>query len=94
MRNVPVIDVGQIAHICAMPIARIPILCCAGSMGAVMERDSDRARERISIERCREILGNEADDLSDADVEQICRHAEVLAHVVVKMFIDQRSARE
>ncbi len=59
-----------------------------------MEYEHDFASERISIARCREILGEEANEVSDADMEQICRHADLLAHVVIEMFLDQRSARE
>jgi hypothetical protein len=59
-----------------------------------MEHEDDVSPDRISIARCREILGSEADELSDADVEQICRHADLMAHVVIEMFLDQHSARE
>jgi hypothetical protein len=59
-----------------------------------MEREQDVNQQPMSIARCREILGAEADELSDADVEQINRHAEVMAHVVLEMFLDQRSVRE
>jgi len=59
-----------------------------------MEHEHDIASERISIQRCREILGPEADELSDVDVEQIGRHADLMAHVVIEMFLDQHSARE
>ena len=63
-------------------------------MGAPMKRDYDVACERISIARCREILGKEADELSDADVEQVCRHADAVAHVVIDIFLNQHSAHD
>jgi len=59
-----------------------------------MEHEDDVSPDGISIARCREILGTEADELSDADVEQIGRHADLMAHVVIEMFLDQHSARE
>jgi len=59
-----------------------------------MQHEDDMASERISVARCREILGSEADELSDADVEQVCRHAEAIAHVVIDIFLNQHSARE
>ena len=46
----------------------------------------------ISVTRCREVLGADADDLSDAEIEQIGRYAETLAHVVISMFVAQRIA--
>ena len=38
--------------------------------------------DEISIDRCRELLGDEAAGLSDDDVEQIRRHAETIAHAI------------
>ena len=63
-------------------------------VGAVMEREDDVSNQPMSIARCREILGDEVDGLTDADVEQICRYADAMAHVVVEMFREQHSARE
>ena len=48
----------------------------------------------ISIERCRELLGEEADGLSDLEVDQIRRHAEVMAHVIVEMFLERCAPQE
>ena len=59
-----------------------------------MEREHDVSSQPMSIARCREILDAEANELSDADVDQICRRADVMAHVVVEMFLDQRSTGE
>ena len=41
--------------------------------------------EPISVARCRELLGNEADTLSDEEVLIVARHAESLAHVVIDL---------
>jgi hypothetical protein len=59
-----------------------------------MEDDDDVRSESISIARCRELLGSEADGLSDVEVDQIRRHADVMAHVVVEIFLEQRAPRE
>jgi hypothetical protein len=48
----------------------------------------DRAEqepEPISVARCRELLGDEADTLSDQEVLIVARHAESLAHVVIDL---------
>lgn len=50
----------------------------------------DERSEPISITRCRELLGDEADTLTDQDIELIRRHAETMAQVVVEMFVESR----
>ena len=59
-----------------------------------MEHDHDVHSEPISIARCRELLGPEANSLSDVQVDQIRRHADVMAHVVVEIFVEQRAPQE
>ena len=54
-----------------------------------VDRGDDRL-EPISIARCRELLGDEADTLTDEDIELIRRHAETVAQVVVEMFVESR----
>lgn len=41
----------------------------------------------IPIARCRELLGDQALDLSDEDVEAIRHHAHAMAHLLVEIFI-------
>ena len=41
--------------------------------------------EPISIGRCRELLGDEADALADDDVLEIARHAEAMAHMLIAL---------
>jgi hypothetical protein len=41
--------------------------------------------EAIPIERCRELLGEEAEGLADDEVDEIRRHAQVLAHLVIEI---------
>jgi len=54
-----------------------------------VDRGDDRP-ESISIARCRELLGDEADALADQDIEIMCRHAETMAQVVVQMYAESR----
>ncbi len=39
--------------------------------------------EPISIVRCRELLGDEADTLSDDDVREVARHADAMARLLI-----------
>jgi hypothetical protein len=48
----------------------------------VTER-ADITPEPITISRCREVLGDEADALSDDEVRDIARHAEAMAHTLI-----------
>ena len=54
-----------------------------------VDRGDDRP-EPISIARCRELLGDEADTLTDQEIELIRQHAEAMAQVVVEMFVANR----
>ncbi len=44
---------------------------------------ADQEPEPISIARCRELLGDEAATMSDAEVLAVARHAETLAHILI-----------
>jgi len=48
----------------------------------------------ISIARCRELLGDEADVLSDQEVVLIRQHADAMAHVLVEIFLENRTTPE
>ena len=48
------------------------------------------AIDEISIERCREVLGDEAIELSDDDVDRIRRCADALAQAMIEMFLDEK----
>ena len=54
-----------------------------------VDRGDDRP-EPISVARSRELLGDEADTLTNQDVQLIRRHAETMAQVVVEMFVESR----
>jgi hypothetical protein len=42
--------------------------------------------EPISIARCRELLGEDAESMTDQDIEDIRSHAETMACIVVEMY--------
>lgn len=46
--------------------------------------------DEISIERCRELLGDEAVDLTDDDVDRIRVCADTVAQAVIEIFLDQK----
>ena len=48
------------------------------------------AIDEISIERCRELLGDEAIDLTDDDVDRIRICADTVAKAVIEMFLDEK----
>jgi hypothetical protein len=58
------------------------------SQGAVMEfvEHADDRPEPISIERCRELLGEEAESMTDQEIASIRRHAEKMACVLIEMY--------
>ena len=41
--------------------------------------------------RCRKVLGDEAADLSDEEVDRIRRHADAMAHVLIELFVEKRT---
>jgi type IV secretory pathway ATPase VirB11/archaellum biosynthesis ATPase len=47
---------------------------------------ADPKPEPISIARCRELLGEDAELMSDQDIEDIRRHAETMGWIVVEMY--------
>jgi hypothetical protein len=52
-----------------------------------VERADDKP-EQISIERCRELLGDEAEAWTDQEIALIRQHAETMACMVVEMYLD------
>jgi len=46
--------------------------------------------DEISIERCRELLGDGAVDLSDDEIDRIRRCADAVAQAVIEMFLDEK----
>jgi hypothetical protein len=44
---------------------------------------ADQKPEPISIARCRELLGDDAETMPDDEVVAVARHAETLAHILI-----------
>jgi hypothetical protein len=59
-----------------------------------MEREHEISSEPISISRCRELLGADADGFSDSEVDRVRRHAEIMAHVIVEIFLERCPPQE
>ena len=59
-----------------------------------MDHDHDVESEPIPIARCCEILGDEAVALSDAEVDQLRRQADAMAHVIIDAFLEQRASQQ
>ena len=55
---------------------------------------ADPKPEPISIARCRELLGEDAESMTDQEIEDIRRHAETMAWIVVEMYQQQRGISE
>lgn len=51
----------------------------------------DLTADHISIDRCRELLGDEAAGLSDEQVDKIWRHAETMARAIIEVFLQTRT---
>jgi len=49
---------------------------------------ADDGPEPISIERCRELLGEEAAAMTDQEIALIRRHAETMACMVVEIYLE------
>ena len=52
-------------------------------------KHEDPRPEPIPIARCRELLGEDAESMTDQDVEEIRQHAETMACIVVEMYQEQ-----
>ena len=59
-----------------------------------LDNEHDIDAMPISIERCRELLGEEAEALTDREVALIRRHAETMAYIVMEMYVDSRRIPE
>lgn len=65
-------------------------------IGPAMEQinSADLTADQILIDRCRELLGDEAIGLSDDEIDQIRRHAEMMAQVLIEVYLHDRSTVE
>ncbi len=46
--------------------------------------------DQTTIDRCRELLDDDAIALSDEDVDRVRRHADVVARIVIELFLASR----
>jgi hypothetical protein len=61
-------------------------------MDDLVERDD--AREVLPIPRCRQLLGDDAIGLTDADIDVIRRHVHAMAHTLLEVFLQQQTQHE
>ena len=55
---------------------------------------ADPRPEPISIARCRELLDEDAESMTNQEIEDIRRHAETMACIVVEMYQEQYRVSE
>jgi hypothetical protein len=48
--------------------------------------------DQATIDRCRELLDDDAIGLSDEDVDRVRQHADVVARAVIELFLESRKA--
>jgi hypothetical protein len=78
-----------------IPVNRLQTVPTLSRKRAMANRNlADDTFDPMSIERCRGLLADEANDLSDNEVDSIGRHAEALARVIVEIFLAQRAGAE
>jgi hypothetical protein len=53
------------------------------------QREQDNGSHLVPIERCRQLLGDEAIDLADEDIGAIRRHTHALAQTPIEVFLQQ-----
>ena len=46
---------------------------------------AEQERKPISVAQCRELLGDDADSLTDEEILVVAHHAESLAHVLIEL---------
>ena len=51
---------------------------------------ADVPTDELSIDWCRKLLGDEAVDLCDHEIDRVRRSAEIVARVVSEMFLDEK----
>ena len=59
-----------------------------------LDNEPDVNATPISIERCRELLGEEAEALTDREVALIRQHADAMGRVLVEIFLENRPTPE
>jgi hypothetical protein len=64
--------------------------------GPAMEqiKAADLTADQIFLGRCRELLGDEAEGLSDEQVDRIRQHAETMANVLIEICLQDHSTMQ
>ena len=60
-------------------------------MWEAMDEITSADVDQPAIERCRELLGDEGIDLTDEEVDRVRQHADVVARVVIELFLENRN---
>lgn len=58
-------------------------------MDDIIDREAES--EETSLARCRELLGDEAADVSDDQLDAIRQHSQAMANVLVELFLTGKS---
>jgi len=51
---------------------------------------ADVPTDELSIDRCRQLRGDEAANLDDDEIDQIRRCADTMARVVIELFLEEK----
>ena len=55
-----------------------------------MDESTSPDVDQATIDRCRELLEDDAIGLSDEEVDRVRRHADVVARIVIELFLESR----
>ena len=59
-------------------------------MWEAMDEITSADLDQPTIERCRELLGDDGIDLTDEEVDRVRQHADVVARAVIELFLEGR----
>ena len=59
-------------------------------MWEAMEEITSPDVDRATIDRCRELLDDDAIGLSDEEVDRVRQDADVVARIVIELFLERR----
>ena len=60
-------------------------------MDDIIDREAESEAEEPSLARCRELLGDEAAELTELQLDAIRQHAQAMANVLVELFLTGNS---
>ena len=61
-------------------------------MWEAMDEITSSDVDHVAIDRCRELLEDDGIGLSDEEVVRVRRHADVVARIVIELFLKDRKA--